>query len=82
LSVVCVVCCQVEVSATSWLLVQSSPTCCGLSLCVITKPRERGGHSPRWAAVPEKIIKNKQIVLIFRVINSRWMKRAGHVARI
>jgi hypothetical protein len=23
---------------------------------VITKPRERGGHSPRWAAEPEKII--------------------------
>jgi hypothetical protein len=25
-------------------------------LCVITKPRDRGGHSPRWAAEPEKII--------------------------
>jgi hypothetical protein len=24
--------------------------------CVITKPRERGGHGPRWAAEPEKII--------------------------
>jgi hypothetical protein len=23
---------------------------------VIKKPRERGGHSPRWAAEPEKII--------------------------
>jgi hypothetical protein len=23
---------------------------------VIKKPHERGGHSPRWAAVPEKII--------------------------
>jgi hypothetical protein len=23
---------------------------------MITKPRERGGHSPRWAADPEKII--------------------------
>jgi hypothetical protein len=30
------------------------PTDCGASLCVITKPRERRGHSPRWAAVPEK----------------------------
>jgi hypothetical protein len=23
---------------------------------VIKKPREQGGHSPRWAAEPEKII--------------------------
>ena len=35
LSVVSVVCCQVEVSATSWSLVQRSPTECGVSLCVI-----------------------------------------------
>ena len=34
-SVVSVVCCQVEVSATSWSLVQRSPTDCGASLCVI-----------------------------------------------
>jgi hypothetical protein len=33
LSVVCVVCCQVEVSATGWSLVQSSPTECGVSEC-------------------------------------------------
>ena len=35
LSVVIVVCCQVEVSATSWSLVQRSPTNSGASLCVI-----------------------------------------------
>ena len=35
LSVVSVVCCQVEVSATSWSLVQKSPTDCGESLCAI-----------------------------------------------
>jgi hypothetical protein len=35
LSVVSVVCCQVEVSATSWLVVQRSPTECGESkVCV------------------------------------------------
>jgi hypothetical protein len=34
-AVVNVVCCQVEVSATSWSLVQRSPTDCGASLCVI-----------------------------------------------
>jgi hypothetical protein len=32
LSVVCVACCQVEVSATGWSLVQRSPTDCGMSL--------------------------------------------------
>ena len=35
LSVVSVVCCQVEVSATSWSLVQRSPTDSAASLCVI-----------------------------------------------
>jgi hypothetical protein len=35
LSVVSVVCCQVEVSATSRSLVQRSPTDCGVGLCVI-----------------------------------------------
>jgi hypothetical protein len=35
LSVVSVVCCQVEVSATGWSPVQRSPTDCGASLCVI-----------------------------------------------
>jgi hypothetical protein len=43
LSLVCVVCCQVEVSATDWSLVHRSPTDCGASLCVIKKPRKRGG---------------------------------------
>jgi hypothetical protein len=36
LSFVSVVCCQVEVSATDWSLVQRSPTDCGAS-CVIQK---------------------------------------------
>ena len=43
LSVVSVVFCQVEVSASDWSLVQGSPTDCGASLCVIKKPRKRGG---------------------------------------
>jgi hypothetical protein len=46
----CCVCYQVQISATSWYLVQRSPTDCGASLCVIKKPRERGGHSPLWTA--------------------------------
>ena len=35
LFVVSVVCCQVEVAATSWSLVQRSPADCAASLCVI-----------------------------------------------
>jgi hypothetical protein len=66
--VVCVMCCQVEVSATSWSLVQRSPTDCGASLCLIKKPRGRGGYSPRWAAEPEKII----IIVIIRCIETFW----------
>jgi len=53
LSVVIVVCCQVEVSATSWSLVQRSTTDCDALLCVIYKPQEWGGHGPRWAAAPQ-----------------------------
>ena len=49
LSVVNVVCCQVEVSATGRSLVQRSPSGCGVSLCVIYKPRARGGPGQRWA---------------------------------
>jgi hypothetical protein len=59
-------CCQAEVSATSWSLVQSSPANCGASLCVIKKPRERGGHSPRWAAEPEMIL----IIIRLAPVNS------------
>ena len=47
LSVVSVVCCQVEVSATSWSLVQRTPTDCDASLCVIKKPQKWGGHDPQ-----------------------------------
>jgi len=35
LSVVSVVCCQVEVSATSWSLIQRSPTDCGEALVMV-----------------------------------------------
>jgi hypothetical protein len=55
---VCPLCCQVEVSATSWSLVQRIPTDCDASLCVIKKPLARGGHSPFWTSEPEKIINN------------------------
>jgi hypothetical protein len=40
-------CCEVKVSATSWSLVQRSPTECGVSKkCVIVKPRKMRRPSP------------------------------------
>jgi hypothetical protein len=54
MSVVSVVCCQVEVSATDWSLVQRSPTDCDASRVWSRKPREWGGHSRRWAAAPRE----------------------------
>jgi len=53
---VCCECCQVEVSATGWSLVQMSPTDCGAS-CVIYKHRDWGGTGPLGAAAPQT---NKQ----------------------
>jgi hypothetical protein len=48
LSLVSVVRCQVEVSATSWSLVQRRPTECGMSKSVIVKPRKmRRPRPPR-----------------------------------
>ena len=53
LSAVIVVCCQVEVSATSWSLVQRSPADWVASLCGIWKPLEWGHCSHRWATAPQ-----------------------------
>jgi hypothetical protein len=48
LSLVSVVCCQVEVSATSWSLVQRSPTDSGVSKkCVIVKRRKMTRPRPQ-----------------------------------
>jgi hypothetical protein len=55
LSLVSVVCCQVEVSATSWLLVQRSPTDCGVSKkCDHETSTKRGGPGPYRAVEPYK----------------------------
>ena len=53
-------CCQVEVSATGRSLVQRRPTDCGVSLCVISKPQERGDPGPRWAVAPKKKKRKKK----------------------
>jgi hypothetical protein len=53
MSVVSVVCCQVEVSATSWSLVQRSPTDCGVSnVCDRQTSTKRGGPGPYRAVEP------------------------------
>jgi hypothetical protein len=57
LSLVSVVCCQVEVSVTSWSLVQRSSTECGVSKkCVLVKPQKmRRPRPPRGCrAIGEK----------------------------
>jgi hypothetical protein len=52
---VSVVCCQVEVSATSWSLVQRSPTDCGVSnVCDHETSTTRGGPGPYRAVEPYK----------------------------
>jgi len=45
---------QVEISATSWSLVQRSHTDCGASLCVIYKPREWVGPGPPGVVAQKK----------------------------
>jgi hypothetical protein len=49
---------QVQVSETSWSLIQRSPTDCRGSLCVIQKPREWGCPVPLGALAPKT---NKQM---------------------
>ena len=65
MSVVSVVCCQVEVSATSWSLVQRSPTECGASFCVIWKPREWGGRGPMGGCGAQKKTNNVPFNLLY-----------------
>jgi hypothetical protein len=52
LSLVSVVCCQVDVSATSWSLVQRSPTECGVSQMWSWSLEKWGGLGPQGAVEP------------------------------
>jgi hypothetical protein len=54
LFVASVVCCQEEISATSWLFFQRSPTDCGASSCLICKHQECGGRGPIWATAAQE----------------------------
>jgi hypothetical protein len=69
-----VVCCQIDVSASGWSLVQGSPNWCGVS--VIVKPQNWGGPGPlglskhiKGKYIPHKTalkLKNCKIVSTFR----------------
>jgi hypothetical protein len=53
-SVVTVVCYQVQIAATGRSLVQRSHTDCVVSLCVNQKPQGAGGHGALWAVEPQR----------------------------
>jgi hypothetical protein len=72
---VIVVCCQVEVSATGWSLVQRSPTGCGASFCVIEKPLEWGGPAPLGAVTPNK--KKFIHVCCQTLMKIKWLRLRG-----
>jgi len=66
LSVVCVVCCQVDVSATGWSLVQRSPTECVMSECdrealLMRWPWPTGGGGGGGAKKKIKLLSQKKI---------------------
>jgi hypothetical protein len=68
LSVVSIVCCQAEVSATSWSLVQRSPTECGVSIRVIVKRRKvTRPRPPKGCRAIEKEIKYVTPTMLFSV---------------
>ena len=72
-----VVCCLVGVSATSWSLVQGSPTVCDVSKkCMIVKPRKKKmrpkGLSSHWK-------KELQFGLSLTKKNDHSEIRAGHI---
>ena len=59
--VMTVVCCQVEVSAMSWSLVQRSPTECGASFCVWSTNLLNKGALAHWGLSRQKPKNKKRI---------------------
>jgi hypothetical protein len=64
LSLVSVVCCQVEVSATSWSLVQRSPTECGVTKKCDREASKNGRPWPPGAV--ESLKKKRTLVTVWR----------------
>ena len=64
-----VLCCQAEVSATGWSLVQRSPTDCGVSLCVISKNlKNEEAIAHDWAASAIKKIVDFMMVMMMKIV--------------
>ena len=61
--VVNVLCCQVEVCATSWSLVQRSPTDCGTSLCMWSRNVNEEALA-QWGAVAPKTNKQRNYMTL------------------
>ena len=61
------VCCECYVLSGRGLcdeLITRPEKSCDVSLCVIKKPQEQGGHGPRWAAAPQETNKQTYELLI------------------
>jgi hypothetical protein len=64
--VVSVVCCQVEISATSWPLVQRSPTACGASLCGVETSSMRSHNiNPLWLVDQRDLPTGGDLITLF-----------------
>jgi len=79
--VVSVVCCQVDVSATSWSLVQMNPTDCGASLCDLETSRMRRPWPALGHSATEKKLYNHPILFpflsksyLFSFMNNGWRR--------
>jgi len=75
-----VLCCQVEVSAMSWSLIQRSPTTYGASLYGIQKPCEWEGPGPLGAVMPPP--SKTQVLKFISLQLSEDMFRKSHRANI
>ena len=77
-SLVCVLWCQLEVSAVTWSHVQRSLTECD----VIVKSRQCGSHDPLGAVAPrKKNIRRCQFPRLYR-ISDRWMNEYCTIDRM
>jgi hypothetical protein len=85
---VSVVCCQVEVSATGWSLVQRSPTDCVVSqMCVTMKPRRNeeaqahiglSSHREENGQMRDRITLQLSLIDTFHILNSERLSTLKH----
>jgi hypothetical protein len=75
---VSVVCCQVEVSASGWSLVQRSPTDCGVSKKCNREASKLGGLGTRKGAVEPLEKKPNVLQLTCSLINDTVTSLNGH----